>query len=310
MGRSGVSAGHFCSCGLGRAPCPLCPPLWAGAAVSARRDRFPGACRRLSGGRCPGPPGVPSLRVDTGTTLRGAARAGAGRAPWALGQGWRGGRPQTCSPSFAPGWSAEDRCPRFVAMACGLGAEPGGPFSAWCLGSLAGSLAQGRGKRPWEWLCIFEVAPPLSCLSQVGGGEGGWEPEPVAGLSLVWLGGRTGRQDGSGPSRHCWVWGAGHDVAAGVEISAYGFPNILPARHRTGCRDPGCPGQAVGLRLGVPGFPFAPRPPLLPRVLAEGVTLALGDVTLSPRNPRDRSCEGGRASLVQRSGVEPRPWRL
>lgn len=39
-----------------------------------------------------------------------------------------------------------DRCPCFVAAACGLGAEPGGPFSAWCLGSLASSLAQGRGK--------------------------------------------------------------------------------------------------------------------------------------------------------------------
>lgn len=62
------------------------------------------------------------------------------------------------------------------------------------------------GSWPWEWLCIFEVAPPLSCLSQAGGGEGAWEPEPVAGLSLVWLGGWTSRQDGSGPSRHCWVW--------------------------------------------------------------------------------------------------------
>ena len=101
------------------------------------------------------------------------------------------------------------------------------------------------------------------------------------------------------------------DVAGCVEISAHGFPNILPARHRTRCREPGA---ACASRSGVPGSPLPPRgdKERPPRALAALVATGGGDTTPGPRSPCDlpifhRSLGFG---LGEGAGFEPRAWSL
>lgn len=192
--------------------------------------------------------------MDSGTAPRGAhARAWAARAPWALGHLVLPRRQasgalslsECAPPCFTPGWSTEHsswchglclqawsraQWPIFSLVPLFTGLQPGpGVWEAGC----------GRGFAPLRWL--------HPCLASPGGGGGGdgslGELQPEAGLSLPRPGGGMGRHMAVALSQCCWVWKAGGDVAGGVEISACGFPNILPACHRTACQDPGCQAQ-------------------------------------------------------------------
>lgn len=224
------------------------------------------------------------LCVDSGTAPRGAhARAWAARAPWALG---RVVLPRghflvlNVLPPLHP-WLV---CRALIVVSwpllAGLEQSPVAHFQPGTPVHWPAAWPRGVGSRLWAWLCTSEVAPPLSCKSWGwGGGDGS------LGLSSsLWTGGGMGRHMAVALSQCRWVWEAGGDVAGGVEISACGFPNILPACHRTACQDPGCQAQ--------PGPP--PRgawllvcSPTAAQGAGRGHDVRAGDIIPGPRNPCD-----------------------
>lgn len=132
----------------------------------------------------------------------------------------------------------------FTASARRLGAEPVACFRPRSpLPGLQPGPGQGSGL--WGQLCAPQGAPPLSFVSLRTGCPRGWEweggrdPKPELRPAAP-SHGRAGARRVRGSSWRCCMCRPVGDVAGGVEISARGFLNFLPARHRTGRQDPGC----------------------------------------------------------------------